>query len=1117
MIKTGGGKDPITLTAEMECLRWAFRQLKPEERDYLAKRVKRVAGKRTLKGSWYEKDLMLLKLLVSMREWQPGVFNGLLLPVVDTDKMRAEVYPGLPDDKTPEAYYRLLSDTYRNAGPEADARESGKKATQDFLLSLDGLAYDRRAFGFLIIYIIAYGQGLRAARFLLQTIGTFEFAGGTDTLLQCTPELFAEIPPDEAPEEQESDDEASSDEEASAEVEEAEPASEEEAGPAEEASEAADAKAPAEKPAEPEIREESLPKRAPSALAKPRTVFPRAFKLDIPPVTRGATRYLGYIRTSGGSFFNFYAVAEWYKDRFGTLEAEAKRLFPTYGAFNLKSASRTQLKEGAFYVIDLMPSEVMPNYDENGIERADFHKCVDFSKLTSTKRFFSASDFGIHFVVKPVEDFDRVDFTSPMIPVHVTESPEYEDEVKVSNELVLLEHKDFFYGPVRLKKDSRGTAYVTFSGTIHKGLASAFRGRSGQVETVRQYVRWEAAGQPVHVGVRYAKTAFMESVSVDVWNDAELVKRLLEKSSMSASEMRELLESPEIFEGVEAEVEEGRLARAKSVLSRMRYKEDVRENVAGFVVDELKTGNAEALEAVVSRVAVDEKLIEVLARQSVVGQKIEALKAMEQTLESNARARKVEQEKLEKQARKLAEDLKNLDAEIQEKGRALGLMDEKKSVLEQLRGLDEALDARREDCRKLETLRTQLVEEAKKICAKAQGAGDGLMPSHLVQAVEAWDEEDVRRRREKLAQAVCDVKPADLKGRGLARELVKAVQEVRRYDENTVLNLYICWVQNFLTVLAGEPGSGKTSICHILARTLGLDAFDELIAPENRAGLSAGRFVHVPVEYGWTTKRDFVGYWNPLTNRFESSDPARWDLLCTLDAEARSAAGSVYPALMLLDEANLSPMEYYWSDWMRLCDEQASSGLVTLWDKSPTAVPETLRFMATINNDSTTETLSPRLIDRAVVVTLPLVDCIENARPARVVGPVAWKELKAYFGPKPVSKNAGELKALQQKLLPALETFGIRLSPRSIRQITGYVGTASSVFADGEKPAWLDAADFAVMQKCLPRIMGTGTRYREKLVELNRSLEGLGLARSACVVTRILHQGDEAMDCYRFF
>ena len=40
---------------------------------------------------------------------------------------------------------------------------------------------------------------------------------------------------------------------------------------------------------------------------------------------------------------------------------------------------------------------------------------------------------------------------------------------------------------------------------------------------------------------------------------------------------------------------------------------------------------------------------------------------------------------------------------------------------------------------------------------------------------------------------------------------------------------------------------------------------------------------------------------------------------------------------------------------------------------------------------------------------------------------------------------------------------------------------------------------------------------REKLVEFRSGLESLGLSRSVEVVDRILRQGDEAMDCYRFF
>lgn len=46
---------------------------------------------------------------------------------------------------------------------------------------------------------------------------------------------------------------------------------------------------------------------------------------------------------------------------------------------------------------------------------------------------------------------------------------------------------------------------------------------------------------------------------------------------------------------------------------------------------------------------------------------------------------------------------------------------------------------------------------------------------------------------------------------------------------------------------------------------------------------------------------------------------------------------------------------------------------------------------------------------------------------------------------------------------------------------------------------------------------GHGAAYREKLVEFRSGLESLGLSRSVEVVDRILRQGDEAMDCYRFF
>ncbi|WP_444483896.1 hypothetical protein, partial [Sutterella wadsworthensis] len=49
----------------------------------------------------------------------------------------------------------------------------------------------------------------------------------------------------------------------------------------------------------------------------------------------------------------------------------------------------------------------------------------------------------------------------------------------------------------------------------------------------------------------------------------------------------------------------------------------------------------------------------------------------------------------------------------------------------------------------------------------------------------------------------------------------------------------------------------------------------------------ADRYLPISVERGWTSKRDFVGYWNPLTKTFESVDDRRRDAFQALDAEAR--------------------------------------------------------------------------------------------------------------------------------------------------------------------------------------------------------------------------------------
>jgi hypothetical protein len=282
-----------------------------------------------------------------------------------------------------------------------------------------------------------------------------------------------------------------------------------------------------------------------------------------------------------------------------------------------------------------------------------------------------------------------------------------------------------------------------------------------------------------------------------------------------------------------------------------------------------------------------------------------------------------------------------------------------------------------------------------------------------------------------------------------------------------------------------------------------------------------GRFLPVSVGRGWTASADLVGYYNPFVEQFQAARTGVYAAVIQLDTDIRQ--GRDWPYMILLDEANLSPLEHYWSDFMRLTDPESEPVLVLPAgaDQTRLNLGRGLRFVATINNDHTTETLSPRLLDRAAVIRLQasreMIDPTLAGQPAPL--PLLTNaQSRRLFGETGEPLTADEA-ALFRQLRDLLEADDpalgqpVIVSPRKQRAVAAYCGAARPLL-DGES-AFL-ALDYVVCQHVLPLINGRGEGFAKRLKGV-LALIDRPLPRASRLLGRLLAQGTENYQVFRFF
>lgn len=634
----------------------------------------------------------------------------------------------------------------------------------------------------------------------------------------------------------------------------------------------------------------------------------------------------------------------------------------------------------------------------------------------------------------------------------------------IENENVVMFHKGKYYGPFKVKRsNSNGKYFIKPDNTNH--LVPFYPNENVQYLELEKQSFYE---DPTYTPFIYTTGA---PKLADIMPDEVLLSSISENISLEVA-----AEKPEEFinsymkmpfvSTLPDSVAQERLERLQRIISDTEAFSDIKQELLSSLLKSLPdtASNLSNQMATESQEYKDlqsqyldernkneenEKLIQKLKKENQEkDQKISDLECGNSNISSD-------------EAIKLKEELSEYKKIITDKK-------ETEHKIQQLRDEQQTLETNNEYLRnKSQEYNDKLISAQDKVSNAiktgienvASRAFDPFLSNRMMKEAALWDAKEEKDIYTLRSNILSKVQPSSLYGDDLINYIVDYVGDKRNYIRNDIINIFTCVTQNFLTVFSGEPGTGKTSMCNIIGDILGLNQF----------GKDINRFVSVSVERGWSSKRDFIGYYNPLTKKYDKNNSKVFDALQTLDLERDN---SEYPYLITLDEANLSQMEYYWSDFMRLADRTSDlDSYINIGTENDFFVPRTLRFLATINTDQTTEPLSPRLIDRACIIKLPEAKLKKNTNTDTPSEHITWDALYNAFAKDDELSTSTE--TALESIYGTFKTFGMSVSPRIKLSIEKYIKTAQSLMTGGDNALAREIAiDYAVVQKLLPKING---------------------------------------------
>ncbi len=203
-------------------------------------------------------------------------------------------------------------------------------------------------------------------------------------------------------------------------------------------------------------------------------------------------------------------------------------------------------------------------------------------------------------------------------------------------------------------------------------------------------------------------------------------------------------------------------------------------------------------------------------------------------------------------------------------------------------------------------------------------------------------------------------------------------------------------------ILSGLSGTGKTKLAQLFAELL--CPCEKCQKEEEHNVAECGKCTHLflPVRPDWRDSKALLGYYNPLTERYESTPLLEFLLRAAKDYQQNK--GNAQPYFVILDEMNLAHVEYYFADFLSVlesgrdekgeCWTEEALRLHSFRKDIPDQdghpvppelhLPPNLYIVGTVNIDETTYMFSPKVLDRSFTLEFREVQLERYAQSVKV-------------------------------------------------------------------------------------------------------------------------------------